>query len=492
MAASGFGGFKFGSANPTTSTTGFSLGGAKTTASAFSFGTPQATTTASTGFSFGSAASQPAKTGVATAFSFGGAAKATAASTGFSFGGATTTTAASTGFSFGGAATTTTASTGFGGSLFGKTTTAATTGFSLTGATTGSAPAFKLGGTSTATVGGFGLSKPATTNATENKPPENVKEQTVPTELNSLVDNIEKHIKKQKEVKDEISKISSEQISTTRDELKSLQQNAALIGNALQRNSIAVENLKLSVNQELKNGEICHRLNQVAGSTHHDFTAPIEYFQRLVYSFESRISNYRQELEELEAFLTSASPINDFSPQDLSSIMKRLNESFIGLASELYQVHEQIKIMKEKYLHYRRVVFSDASDPFAPRKKKMILAAMKVTKGPSPFPVAQGASIMAAAFKTEQKSTATIGGTTLTKPSCFPAGSTSSFSLSKPTGLTRSFSFDGSSNNKTNLGGSLSASGSLFNKPTLGVTPSLNSGSFTLQNPPCGKRGRIL
>ena len=68
-------------------------------------------------------------------------------------------------------------------------------------------------------------------------------------------------------------------------------------------------------NQELKNGEICHRLDQVAGNFQHEFTAPIEYFQRLVFTFESRISNYRQELEELEAFLTSASPINDFSPQ---------------------------------------------------------------------------------------------------------------------------------------------------------------------------------
>ena len=27
--------------------------------------------------------------------------------------------------------------------------------------------------------------------------------------------------------------------------------------------------------------------------------------------------------------------------------------------------------MKEKYLHHRRVVYGDASDPFAPRKKKM-------------------------------------------------------------------------------------------------------------------------
>ena len=33
-----------------------------------------------------------------------------------------------------------------------------------------------------------------------------------------------KHIKKQKEVKDEITKISSEQISTTRDELKTIYQ----------------------------------------------------------------------------------------------------------------------------------------------------------------------------------------------------------------------------------------------------------------------------
>lgn len=67
--------------------------------------------------------------------------------------------------------------------------------------------------------------------------------------------------------------------------------------------------------QELKNGGICTRLDGVNGFSQLNFTAPIEYFQRLVFSFENRISNYRQELEELEAFLTSTSPIHNFSPQ---------------------------------------------------------------------------------------------------------------------------------------------------------------------------------
>merc|ERR1712121_49011 len=94
-----------------------------------------------------------------------------------------------------------------------------------------------------------------------------------------------------------------------------------------------------------------------------------EYFARLVQSFESRINSYRQEIEELEVYLSSTAPKSDFTPQDLLNVLRRVNESFVGLASELQHVNEAVKVIKEKYLHFRRVVYNDASDAFTTRKK---------------------------------------------------------------------------------------------------------------------------
>lgn len=455
----------------------FSFGSTATTSAAtgFSFGSTAATT-AATGFSFGAPKTTAASTGL-----FGAAAATTTASTGFSFGKTTAAApAATTGFTFGSAAASTApaASAAASGGLFGgafgaKTTAAASTG--LFGAATA---------TTAASTGLFGTAAPTTAaTAASTKPLENPKEANVPAELTSLVTDLETYIKTQKDVKEEISKISSEGISTVREEISTLKEGIALIANSLQRDAIAAENLKSEVGQELKNAEIVQRIKDPYVGLHHEVAAPMEYFQRLVYSFETRISVYRREIEELETFISSSVSPNKFTPQDLSNILKTLNDSFIGLASELQQVHEAMKILKEKYLHFRRVRFNDSHNPFAARKKQTDAKVRSDLAGPSPFPVVQGAELMALAFKPDVKSSSVTFNT-------LPGLS----SKATGTGLTRSLSFGGSAG-KSAFGGS-----SLFGKTSTAATttgfqfgaPSTASTPFQLQKPPSGKRGKIF
>lgn len=480
------GGFSFGSTPAASTSTGGLFGTKPATGGLFGT-TPAATAapgTASTGFSFGSTAVKPL-----------GTATASVASTGFSFGGAAATaatTTASTGFSLGGfgAAAPSAAATS-GTSLFSGFKPAATTASTGLFGSTATTGLFGAKTTAAATGGLFSATTAATSTAAQAKPLENPKEANVPAELIALVTDLETHIKSQKVVKEEISKISTEGINIAREEIDTLKQSIALIANSLQRDSIAVENLKLEVGQELKNAEIAQRIKDIAVGLHHDFSAPTEYFQRLVYSFENRINIYRREIEELETFISSSVSSYQFTPQDLSNVLKRLNDSFVGLASELQEVHESVKVIKEKYLHFRRVVYNDSYDPFGARKKQSAQVNKGNLVGPSPFPVVQGAGIMASAFTAEPKPT-TVGFNNLSGIfSAKPAG----------TGLTRSLSFGSSSAKPTSFGGFGTSSGfggsSLFGKtPTtntlsFGATTSTAS-PFTLQKPPSGKRGKLF
>ena len=289
-------------------------------------------------------------------------------------------------------------------------------------------------------------------------------------------------------MKEEISKISSEGISTVREEIATLKQSIALIANSLQRDSVAADNLKLEVGHELKNAEIVQRIKDPYVGLHQNVAAPMEYFQRLVYSFETRINIYRREIEELETFISSSISPHQFTPQDLSNVLKRLNDSFIGLASELQQVHESVKVIKEKYLHFRRVLHNDSYDPFVARKKLNDVKGKGSLTGPSPFPVVQGAGLMASAFKPEAKPSAVTFNTL--------PGLASTFAKPAGTGLTRSLSFGGSAAKTTGFG----AGSSLFGKTTtgstttglLGGTTTAAATPFQLQKPPSGKRGKIF
>uniref|UniRef100_A0A8C5VUK1 Nucleoporin 58 n=1 Tax=Microcebus murinus TaxID=30608 RepID=A0A8C5VUK1_MICMU len=379
---------------------GFTLGGTNT-------GTPATTSAATTGFSLGfnkPAASAtpfalPITSTSASGLTLSSALTSTpAASTGFTLnnlGGTTaTTTAASTGLSLGGALA------GLGGSLFQSANTATTgLGQNALGLTLGTTAA-------TSATGNEGLGGIDFSSSSDKKSVFFFKTQGFFVFFLFL----RKFVKEQKQVQEEISRMSSKAMLKVQEDIKALKQLLSLAANGLQRNTLNIDKLKIETAQELKNAEIALRTQKTPLGLQHENTAPADYFRILVQQFEVQLQQYRQQIEELENHLATQANNSHITPQDLSMAMQKIYQTFVALAAQLQSIHENVKVLKEQYLGYRKMFLGDAVDVFEARRTeaKKWQNAPRVTTGPTPFSTMPNAAAVAmAATLTQQQQPAT-------------------------------------------------------------------------------------
>ncbi|XP_015245292.1 PREDICTED: nucleoporin p58/p45 isoform X1 [Cyprinodon variegatus] len=387
-------GLTLGAPATTSATTGFSLAFNKPTASAtpFSLTTTTTSSTAGTGLNFGSnltstAPQQPAATGFT--LSLGGAASS----------------AASTAPSLGASLFSSTGTTGLG-----QTTLGGGAGLTLgsllatsTAASVAPAPSIGLGGVDFSTSSENKSDPSSGTNAQDSKA---LKDENLPPFICQDVDSFQKFVKEQKQVQEDISRMSSKTIAKVQDDIKSLKQLLSVCASGLQRQALAIDKLKLETAQELKNADIALRTQKTPPGLQHENTAPSDYFRSLVDQFEVQLQQFRQQIEELENHLTTQSSGSHITPQDLTLAMQKLYQTFVAQAAQLQSVHENVKILKHQYLSYRRAFLEDSTDIFESKRasNRKWQSAPRVTTGPAPFSsVPNAAAVAMAATLTQQQ-----------------------------------------------------------------------------------------
>ncbi|XP_066520750.1 nucleoporin p58/p45 isoform X2 [Hoplias malabaricus] len=474
------GGFSFGAATsaPAAATGGFSFGAlggatstpaATTTTSSLSFGSTLFAQKPTSGFSFNT----PASGAVApsSGLTLGTQAAPTAASTGFSFGfgkptasaapfSLTTTTSApaATGLTLGSVLASSvpqTGSTGFSLNLGGAPASSSgpATGLNLgTSIFSSSAPTgpstlgagLSLGGLLSSSIAttaplapapSVGLGGVDFSTSSENKSdksssvrPEDskaLKDENLPAPICQDVDNFQKFVKEQKQVQEEISRMSSKAMIKVQDDIKTLKQLLSVSASGLQRNALSIDKLKMETAQELKNADIALRTQKTPPGLQHENTAPSDYFRGLVEQFEVQLQQYRQQIEELENHLTTQSNSSHITPQDLSQAMQKLYQTFVALAAQLQAVHENVKTLKHQYLSYRRAFLEDSTDVFESKRttSRKLQSAPRVTTGPAPFGTVPNAAAVAMAATLTQQQQPAPG---------FGSSSTSGFNFSNP------------------------------------------------------------
>ncbi|XP_026972475.1 nucleoporin p58/p45 isoform X4 [Sagmatias obliquidens] len=381
-------GFTLGGTN-----TGFSLGFSKPAASATPFALP-ITSASAGGLTLSSAlTSTPAASAGFTLSSLSGtAAAATTAPAGLSLGGALP---------------------GLGGPLFQSASTAASgLGQNALGLSLGTAAATSAAGNEG--LGGidFSSSSDKKSDKTGTRPEDSkaLKDETLPSVICQDVDNLQKFVKEQKQVQEEISRMSSKAMLKVQEDIKALKQLLSLAASGLQRNTLNIDKLKIETAQELKNAEIALRTQKTPPGLQHENTAPADYFRILVQQFEVQLQQYRQQIEELENHLATQANNSHITPQDLSVAMQKIYQTFVALAAQLQSIHENVKVLKEQYLGYRKMFLGDAVDVFEARRAeaKKWQNAPRVTTGPTPFSnMPNAAAVAMAATLTQQQQPAT-------------------------------------------------------------------------------------
>lgn len=457
--------------------TGFNFGLNKTTASTGLLATPATTSTAGFG---GFGTTQPTSTG-SSGFNFGqtGAAGSTASSGlgGFSFGKTATTTSAPTlgGFSSSllGAASSTAGSTGLGGTgLFGNTSTTSAGSSIFASVPSSTAASSGLGGLDPNTA----LKQGSAGTSTSSSDGKTLKESILPPELAATVDSLQKYVKEEKSVREDIARMSSKPMLKVQEDVTALRQLLSVVATGLQRNACSVEKLKLEMTQKLKNAEMAQRTKDIPAGLQYENTAPTEYFQHLVEEFEERMVTYRQQIETLDNHLAALHQPSPHSPAEVLSLMKKLHETFISLAAQLQQVHEAVKAQKDQFLTYRRVFHGDTKNIFqkaGPPPKVPKKTQLSDLAGPNPFPgMSNAAQAMAMVhIRAQQPQGPPVTGLVGGAPSGFASGGFGGgiFGGIKPaTGLS------------SGIGTSIGGVGSLFSSTSLLSSPASSTGFGTV------------
>jgi hypothetical protein len=226
---------------------------------------------------------------------------------------------------------------------------------------------------------------PANTQATQQQ--QNILKASTPflqlePRLRSQLEAVQKYMNEGKALSEEIAQHSTDGITEVALQADNLAEKLTSLIQTIENDKQVANALKKDVAKELKNIELAmraiERLKTPMGAFNQNFHAPSKYWWDMLDSFEQRMNQYKQTMETIEKYLTSANQHRAYSPQMLQEVMKNQMEFFLELSARLAILSDQMQELQQEYLRWRKTTFNDTKNPFETKPTE----ASKKTKRP--------------------------------------------------------------------------------------------------------------
>lgn len=154
---------------------------------------------------------------------------------------------------------------------------------------------------------------------------------------------IRKHLAGQKRLRDEVANTSNKPLDDLYLELQELQRSVTCILSGLRRQSVKLSHLSDEILKLERNTSIVQRSLDMSSDFTQNSPEISDFFKNCISSFSNRVHTYKQEVLAIENSMSSQTKTN-LTPKELSDVLRKLDDTFMSLAAQLYSLNEELSV----------------------------------------------------------------------------------------------------------------------------------------------------
>jgi len=194
----------------------------------------------------------------------------------------------------------------------------------------------------------------------------------LPASVQKGLFDIQVYIQKQEALSEDIAQQTSSLTSRVAAKCEDASEKLAMLRDVIRREQLRADEVNGKVRKQHQVADAQERLLQRLGQPAHlkpalPATLPSTYFYDLSNSFQQRMQLYKDQIEEIEQFLSSSTGPSRSGVHDasiLAEVVQNQSDSFIAISAKVAEVHEALNTLKNLILQLR------ADNPYAKNKSK--------------------------------------------------------------------------------------------------------------------------
>ncbi|XP_029341555.1 uncharacterized protein LOC100571394 [Acyrthosiphon pisum] len=186
----------------------------------------------------------------------------------------------------------------------------------------------------------------------------------------------------------ELARMSSKSSNEVTRDITLCQKNLQFIEHNLDKQKTSVQKLKYETNKCLQDFEIAQCNHDHPAMVQINMESNIKYFAELIKSLQEKENILKNEIENTQQYLATLPYNNNVTVDELRRIGDMYYKNIIALAGHLYDIHNEVQVLKSRHLSFRREILNDNTNIFQLNQNlssSNFFTSHPDTTGPNPF-----------------------------------------------------------------------------------------------------------